>query len=47
MFISALALFARIAEAQSWPAKPVKFVVPYGPGIGIDIMGSAAGAGSQ
>ena len=38
MFISALSFFASTAQAQSWPTRPVKFVVPYGPGIGIDIM---------
>jgi tripartite-type tricarboxylate transporter receptor subunit TctC len=38
MFISALSFFASTAQAQSWPTRPVKFVVPYGPAIGIDIM---------
>jgi len=38
MLMSLLALVLGPAQAQSWPTKPVKFVVPYGPGIGIDIM---------
>jgi len=38
MFISAHSFFASTAQAQSWPTRPVKFVVPYGPAIGIDIM---------
>src|SRR5712672_2660990 len=25
------------AEAQSWPQRPVKFIVPFGPGAGADI----------
>jgi tripartite-type tricarboxylate transporter receptor subunit TctC len=38
MLIGLLAIVLNTAQAQSWPTKPVKFVVPYGPGIGIDIM---------
>src|SRR5215467_2006738 len=38
MLIGLLASVLNTAQAQSWPTKPVKFVVPYGPGIGIDIM---------
>jgi tripartite-type tricarboxylate transporter receptor subunit TctC len=33
-----LAFVSGTAEAQNWPTRPIKFVVPYGPGIGIDIM---------
>ena len=33
-----LLLFAGAAAAQSWPAKPVRLVVAYPPGGGIDIM---------
>ena len=25
------------AEAQTWPQRPVKFIVPFGPGAGADI----------
>jgi tripartite-type tricarboxylate transporter receptor subunit TctC len=28
--------FAQVA-AQTWPARPVKFIVPFGPGAGVDI----------
>src|ERR1700730_10631733 len=25
------------ADAQTWPQRPVKFIVPFGPGAGVDI----------
>jgi tripartite-type tricarboxylate transporter receptor subunit TctC len=36
---AALALFATPlpAQAQTWPQRPVKFIVPFGPGAGADI----------
>jgi tripartite-type tricarboxylate transporter receptor subunit TctC len=39
--IAAIVLFgiplAAPAQAQSWPTRPVKFIVPFGPGAGADI----------
>ena len=34
----ALALAAGVALAQEWPAKPVRFIVPYPPGGGTDVI---------
>src|SRR3954464_13569790 len=34
-----LACAAVAAQAQTWPAKPVRLVVAYPPGGGIDVMG--------
>jgi tripartite-type tricarboxylate transporter receptor subunit TctC len=34
----ALVLVTGSAKAETWPTRPIKFVVPFGPGIGIDIM---------
>jgi len=36
-FAASLALLATPATAQSWPQRPVKFVIPLGPGAGADI----------
>ena len=33
-----LAVTAGLAQAETWPSRPIKFVVPFGPGIGIDVM---------
>jgi tripartite-type tricarboxylate transporter receptor subunit TctC len=38
LLINSLLLALNVAAAQSWPTRPIKFVVPYGPGIGIDII---------
>jgi tripartite-type tricarboxylate transporter receptor subunit TctC len=32
-----LTAFSCLAQAQTWPARPVKFIVPFGPGAGVDI----------
>jgi len=34
----AFALFASSALAQDWPAKPIRFIVPYPPGGGTDVI---------
>ncbi len=39
----AFALVAGLAQAQSFPTKPLRFVVPYPPGGGTDILGRALG----
>ena len=43
LFAAALALlttsFIAPAQAQQWPTRPVKFIVPFGPGAGADIGG--------
>ena len=33
-----VALAASGAAAQAWPARPVKVLVPYGPGSGVDVV---------
>src|SRR4051812_31554221 len=33
-----LALSGTIAQAQDWPSKPIRFIVPYPPGGGTDIV---------
>jgi len=37
----ALGLGAQVAHAQSWPARPVRLVVPYPAGGGVDVMARA------
>src|SRR5688572_5795220 len=43
----ALVAAAGIAAAQSWPAKPIRVIVPYPPGGTSDILARALGPGMQ
>src|SRR5258706_6317581 len=40
----ALALCALVVQAQAWPSKPVKFVVPFPPGGSVDPLARILGA---
>ncbi|TAN55463.1 MAG: tripartite tricarboxylate transporter substrate binding protein [Betaproteobacteria bacterium] len=39
----ALAAFPLLAQAQVWPSQPIRFIVPFTPGTGIDIIARTAG----
>jgi len=40
LLLAVLAMFVSCAaQAQSWPVRPVKFIVPLGPGAGADLTG--------
>lgn len=39
----ALAAFPLVALAQAWPSQPIRFIVPFTPGTGIDIIARTVG----
>jgi len=43
LMAGALTLLAVAADAQSYPSKPISFVVPFGPGNGSDLIGRIIG----
>ncbi len=43
LFATVALLFAGLAAAQSWPAKPIRILCPFPPGGGVDITARAIG----
>src|ERR1700704_6279123 len=37
LFFLAIVLWTTVASAQQWPAKPVRWIVPTGPGSAVDV----------
>src|SRR5690348_10090831 len=44
---AALAPLATAAQAQAWPARPIRFVVPFSTGGANDLLGRSAADGVQ
>jgi tripartite-type tricarboxylate transporter receptor subunit TctC len=47
LVLALLALAAGLAQAQSWPSKPIKYIVNFAPGGTTDILGRMVAAGLQ
>src|SRR6185436_13360855 len=45
--VALLAAMALPTQAQTWPAKPIKYIVPFAPGGTTDILGRMVAAGLQ
>src|SRR4051812_29969002 len=43
-FAAMLALASSLAAAQNYPVKPIRMVIPYAAGGGVDIVGRVVGA---
>ena len=43
--VAALLLFSSLVEAQSWPSRPIRYIVPFAPGGTTDILGRMVAAG--
>ena len=45
VFLALVLLFPAAAQAQAWPSKPIRYIVPFAPGGTTDILGRMVAAG--